>query len=371
MSDRPFSYFDLGPAGPTGIAELMPGVRNLFDYLELQAGERVLVLAEHSTDPLALAAIAAGAGHRLAEVHVLTLPPVSAGGFERPGLSPVVTGAYAAADVVVSCVWWAEVHTAELFFTVVPKHRARFVSLPQTATPAALATGSRFPPGLFYVIKRLAVERTVGAERIRVTTRDGTDVTFSKLTIDTDAGPMEPGMWRPWPLGGLNFYPGDTNGVLAIEESTVTGVPSDPLRVHLRDNVVVDVEGRTAADELRRFSPTGYYLRHAFIGLNPKVRLDGAPQFEREKHAGAFYLGIDGLSDGAADRSGPGFAHCDCQFDRPTITIDDEPFVDEGRLLLLDDTEVREAAARFGDPDRLLDPNPRLVLRPAHSAPRP
>jgi hypothetical protein len=102
------------------------------------------------------------------------------------------------------------------------------------------------------------------------------------------------------------------------------------------------------------------------VGLNPKVRVDGAPQFEREKHAGAFYLGIDGLTNGKPDPGAPGFAHVDCQFDRPSISVDDVPLVENGRLLVLDDPEVREAAAAYGDPARLLDPNPRLVLLERH-----
>ena len=93
-----------------------------------------------------------------------------------------------------------------------------------------------------------------------------------------------------------------------------------------------------------------------FIGLNPRVRLRGGAQFEREKHAGAFYLGIDGLDpDGRPDRSGPGHAHCDCQFDRPTIDVDGEPLVVDGHLLVLDEPAIREAAAAFGDAAALLD----------------
>jgi 2,5-dihydroxypyridine 5,6-dioxygenase len=146
-------------------------------------------------------------------------------------------------------------------------------------------------------------------------------VTFRRMRFDEDAGPLEPGMWRPFPVGGVNFYPDASDGVLIVEESTVTGVPEAPVTVELRDNVVTDITGGVDADRLRRFGPTGYYLRHAFIGLNPRVRLRGGTQFEREKHAGAFYLGIDGLTpDGRPDRSGPGHAHCDCQFDRPTMS---------------------------------------------------
>jgi hypothetical protein len=126
--------------------------------------------------------------------------------------------------------------------------------------------------------------------------------------------------------------------------------------------VVRKIEGGIAAEQLRRASPDGYYLRHALIGLNPKTRLAGGTQFEREKHAGAFYCGLDALRDGAPVTTTPGFAHCDCQIDRPTIHVDGEPFVEDGRLLLLDAPEIREVAARFGPPDVILDDNPLMIL---------
>jgi hypothetical protein len=200
------------------------------------------------------------------------------------------------------------------------------------------------------------LERSVGASEMRVRTRHGTDVTFRRMRFDQDVGPLEPGMWRPFPVGGVNFYPDVTDGVLVVEESTVTGVPEAPVSIELRDNVVANIAGGVDAERLRRFGPTGYYARHAFIGLNPRVRLRGGAQFEREKHAGAFYLGIDGLGhDARPDRSGPGHAHCDCQFDRPSIDLDGEPLVVDGHLLVLDEPAIREAAAAFGDPAALLD----------------
>jgi hypothetical protein len=61
-------------------------------------------------------------------------------------------------------------------------------------------------------------------------------------------------------------------------------------------------------------------------------------------------------------RSGPGHAHNDCQFDEVTLTLDGELFVDRGRLLLLDDPQVRELAEAWGPADVLLDPNPRMII---------
>lgn len=191
-----------------------------------------------------------------------------------------------------------------------------------------------------------------------MTTPAGTGLRFGGLRFDTDNGPIaSPGTWSPFPYGGVNWYPEFTAGVAVVEESTVTGVPASPLRLHFENNKVVKIEGRDARD-LEIFSPSGYYVRHAFIGLNPKVRGLEAPQFEREKRAGAFYFGIDALD--VVDRSGPGHAHCDCQFDLCTVTVDGQTLVDDGRLLALDDPGVRSEASRFGDRDRVLATNPRL-----------
>ncbi|MFF9077700.1 hypothetical protein ACF1A9_36450 [Streptomyces sp. NPDC014872] len=365
----PFSYLDTPTAAPLSISELMPGVYNLLEYAAVAAGEQVLILAEHGTDPVVIQAIAAAAAYRNAEVHVLSLPPFSAGGWDAATPSPLPASAHAAADVVISLTWWGEVHTTQLFFNEIAKQKARFVSLHQTATAAALATGARFPLELYFALEARAYARITAAQEIRVTTALGTDVTFRAFTTPGHPStPLTSGMWRPFPYGGANFYPDQTDGVVVIEESTVTGVPAERITLELAGNRVTAIEGSAAAAELRRYAPNGYYMRHALIGLNPKVRSAGGTQFEREKHAGAFYFGLDGLTtQGTIDRNGPGHAHCDCQFDAPTITLDGERFVDNGHLLLLGDPEIHQLAQKFGPAEVLLNPNPRLVLPPRYS----
>ncbi len=300
----PFSYFDTPTAAPLGIVELMPGARNLMDYAGVRSGEKVLILTEHTVDPVVLQALSAAAAVRGANVHVLSVEPFSPGGSDpgNPGQASIAEAAHGRADVVITCTWWAEVHCQPLFFSQVAQKNARFVSLHMAATAACLNTGARLPPEVFYAIMRRAAEIMGSGEAIHVTTAHGTDLTFSDITLTPDDGPLTPGGWRPFPYGGVNFYPGDCNGVFVVEDSTATGVPEEPLTVTMEDNRVAKIEGGVAAEQLRRFGPKGFYMRHALLGLNPKVRLDGGTQFEREKHAGAFYLGIDGLTDdGAAD----------------------------------------------------------------------
>lgn len=358
----PFSYLDLPTAAPLAIVELMPGARNLMEYARLKSGERVLILTEHTVDPVVLQALAAAAAYRDADVHILSVAPFSPGGVDRENPSAIPAAAHAEADLVVACTWWAEVHTRSLFFSEVAQRDARFVSLHMAATASVLATGARTPPELFYAILRKAHAVLESGSEVRVTTPAGTDITFHEITPTPDDGPLEPGGWRPFPYGGVNFYPGSTDGVFLIEDSTATGVPEEPVRVRLEDNLVTEIEGGREADQLRAYGPGGYYMRHALLGLNPKVRIAGATQFEREKHAGAFYLGIDGLTDGTAEPANPGHAHCDCQFDRPDVWVGDEQLVRDGNLLLLDDPEIQETAARFGPPEILLDSNPQMIL---------
>ncbi|MFB8037281.1 hypothetical protein ACFC5Z_30980 [Streptomyces sp. NPDC056004] len=358
-----FSYLDTPMAAPLSITELMPGAYNVMEYTAVAAGEQVLILTENSVDPVVVQALAAAAAYRNAEVHVLAVPPFSAGGWDSERPSPMLSAIHAEADVVLSCTWWGEVHSDRLFFDEVAKRKARFLSLHQTATASALATGARFPLELYFALEAKATAQLAAASEIRVTTAAGTDVTFRDFATSGHHAPLIAGMWRPFPYGGVNFYPNRTDGLLVIEESTVTGTPAEPTTIELTNNVVTAIEGATAATELRHYSPRGYYLRHALIGLNPKVRSSGGTQFEREKHAGAFYLGLDALTEeGEPDRSGPGHAHCDCQFDKPTVTIDGTPFIEDGRLRLLEDPEIRELAACFGPADVLLDSNPRMVL---------
>lgn len=356
---EPRSYAEMSPPGPGVMPLLIPGAKNLIDYLSLAADEYVLVLAEHSVPPEVIGAIASVATLYGGDVSVLSVDPWKPGGMGTTDPSPIVVAAWEAADVVISCAWWAEVHTGPLFFTELRRLGSRLAALHQTATLGAFTTGARFPPDIFYEIKRRVLDRVVGSSEIRVTTAHGTDIRFAEMRFDTDNGPLEePGSWSPFPYGGVNWYPDDTSGTVSIEESTVTGIPTDPLILRFESNRVVDVSGGIEVRDLELFAPDGYYMRHAFIGLNPKVRVKGAPQFEREKHAGAFYFGIDSLD--AADRVGPGRSHCDCQFDRPTITVDGELLVDRGRLLTLDHPSVRSAAAKHGNPDLLLSDSPVL-----------
>jgi 2,5-dihydroxypyridine 5,6-dioxygenase len=272
------SYFDLGGSSATGIVELIPGARNLLDYAAVKRGDLVLVLAEHSVDQLVIQAICAAAAYREANVWVLSVTQFSAGGWDREYPPREIEQVYAQADVVLGCTWWGEVHTAPLFFSVAPKYKARYVSLHMTATASQMVTGARLPPDVFYAIKAKLIEQCQGST-MRVTTPQGTDVTFRDLNVEPadTAGPARPGAWTVFPYGGMNFKPSDSEGILIVEESTASGIPEERTTITFKDNLVAAIGGGIAAEQIRRFGPNGYYHRHAMIGCNSSGKSTPGP----------------------------------------------------------------------------------------------
>lgn len=373
---NPFTYFDTPVGAPVGIVELMPGVRNLYKYAQLQPKEMVLILTEHNVDSLVIQAFAAGAAFFGAQVAIMSIEPWSPGGYDRENPHPISVAAHGEADVVVSLGWWSEVHSDPFFFPEIAKKKARFVSLHMCATAACLNAGARFPVEVFYAIMDKVYPIVANGKEYRVTTKQGTDLLYREYGVTpSESGGLKPGNWRPYPYGGINIYPGKTDGVLLAEESTVNGVPDVAFALHFRDNILTGMEGGRAVQETLTYGPNGYYMRHALFGLNPKVRIHGAAQFEREKHAGAMYMGIDAIVPPGIDRAhpdqppilrgdtvGPGHAHNDFQVDRPTITIDGQVIIEDGNLLALQDPDVIKAAEKFGPADVILDPNPQLIL---------
>jgi 2,5-dihydroxypyridine 5,6-dioxygenase len=202
-----------------------------------------------------------------------------------------------------------------------------------------------------------------GAKTIRYTTACGTDVTFEGPQGVSYGKPLEPGNWAIFPPMGINFYPDNSNGVLVPDETALTGSLSSPIKFTLENNFITKIEGASGAERnsIETFCNGKYYLRHSVVGLNPKVRMVNAPEFERERAAGTTYLGIDGTGPlGQIDRTKPGFSHLDMIFDTPSVYIDGKEIVKDRRLLLLDDQELLESAKKYGDPKKVLAQTPFL-----------
>jgi leucyl aminopeptidase (aminopeptidase T) len=349
-------------SNPYLLPQLMEAASNCVqNYCQVQSGEKVLVVAEPDTDPLVVASFASAATLAGAEVAVITVAPFSAGGSVKGQPSDMLVGAFEQSDVVIACTYFEFAHAEHTFFSHIFSGDKRVCSVLMGATPGALVTGGRFPVALFNEIAERMYRKMEKCEKVRYLTDSGTDMVFEGIQGLTYSRPLTKGKWSIFPQMGINFYPETSNGVFVFDESTLTGRPRQAIKITVKDNYATAVEAGARADQeiIERFANGRYYVRHTVIGLNPKTRMNNAPQFERERAAGTAYLGIDGTGPGGvADLSAPGFSHLDVIFDTPTVYVDDEMVVDRRKLLILDDPELTEIASRYGDPQRILAQNP-------------
>lgn len=239
-----------------------------------------------------------------------------------------------------------------------------------------------FPTDLLRVVADRFIARLVdAAERgaeFRLTNPWGTDVRFTVLP--GDVGPFA-GIVRPRPdekwfnklnhdrlirsIAGVGVTQ-TCEGTFVTTYCTALGGQLEPaVRAHLEDGFVVDAEGGPAAArlmEMVRKEPAGV---HAILfGMNPRyVPFRGGRYVDRNAGAGTgqghMALGGAGLFYRKGEWGTVGRNHLQLgDVPKVSLALGEEWVIKDGRLLVLDDPEVRKAAAAFGDPDELLRPFP-------------
>jgi 2,5-dihydroxypyridine 5,6-dioxygenase len=279
----------------------------------------------------------------------------------RNSPSDLIVSACKEANLIVALTYFEFAHSEKTFYHTFFGTKTRVCSLAMAASPGCLIAASKFPMQLYFEISNRVARIIRGSKSIRYVTTEGTDLEFLDLAALVNSAPITAGGWDVFPPIGINFYSKSTNGTLVFDESTITGIPTRPIKLFLKDNLVEDMEGGVEAerDALRAYANGKYFVRHAVVGLHPKLRIANAPQFERARAAGVAYIGLDGTGpSGQIDRAGPGFSHLDCILNTPTIYVDDKMLVRDRKLLVLEDPEIVELAKSYGDPKRLLAQNP-------------
>ena len=351
-------------SNPYILPQLLEATKNCVEnFCQVKKGERVLIVSEYDTDPFVVSAFAASAHQSGADIAMMTIPPLAVGGWVKNKPNDMLVSAFESSDVVIACTYFELAHNERTFFSKIFSGKSRVCSVLMGSTPGSLISAGRFPLPLYCEIGERASRIVKNARMIRYTTASGTDVTFEGPKGVSYGKPLEPGNWAIFPPMGINLYPENANGVLVPDETALTGRLSSPVKFTVENNFVTKIEGASGAerDAIETFRNGKFYVRHTVIGLNPKVRMVNAPEFERERAAGTTYLGIDGTGpSGLIDRTKPGFSHLDMIFDTPSVYIDGEIIVRDRRLLLLDDPDLLQIASKYGDPKKVLAQNPLL-----------
>ncbi|MEN2738366.1 hypothetical protein ABCS02_11290 [Microbacterium sp. X-17] len=253
---------------------------------------------------------------------------------------------------------------------------------------------NRFPRELHDLINKKAWDpvwaRGKGA-KVRITDKEGTD--FSYTLLEDYWTTVAPTTWFAEDpcIGHLMYHPGPPINPLQDASGVIKGTlthfskPYPQLTATLEKGKIVSVEGgggygegwRALLEETEdlqydQFPGKGlFWLWEVAVGTNPWVRrpskIDtistGGTEWERYR-SGVIHLGFGTAGPSEAENNagklGHPYGHLHVHLMWPTVEITAadgtvEVPIKDGRLAALDDPEVRELAAKFGDPAELLD----------------
>lgn len=222
-----------------------------------------------------------------------------------------------------------------------------------------------FPVEVARLIDQKTWALVEGAKEFRITDLEGTDLTIRFSDEEWK-------MFRSGRGSGLLFKPGhlgmpfrsakDMSGVIVC--SSIAGGPVVPIKLTIKDGRAVAVEGGGRFGEVLRKNleelPDAGRLATYTVGTNPKAYRP--TMWERMSGSGRIFAWRFGRQRSGAIHQGLGSAYPNdkwkiirhMEFYFTTLIADGKKVIDRGHLVALDDPEVRQLAAKFGDPDEVL-----------------
>lgn len=307
----------------------------LQESVKLEPGENVCIVSD--TNTAEIGEVMAGSATAIgAESVLMVINPRKTHGIDPP---EIVAAAMKAADVIIQPITYAITHT--------------------TATKEALEAGARLlvMRGVtkdlmlngavnadYYEIDRVSelvrLKMTEG-KQVKITSPSGTDLS---LSIDGRTGIMltglvkGPGTFAAMPDGEAAIAPveGTTEGTIVIDNSMDSlGILDEPIRLTVEKGRVTNIEGGNSAKKLEQLineSDEGARNIAEFaIGTNPQARLVGN-MAEDKKLLGSVHMAIgDSHVIGGTVESN---LHLDGLLLNPTVFIDGDCVIDEGKLLI-------------------------------------
>lgn len=347
------------------------GIRNYVqNWAQVEEGEEVIVVADSYANEEVVNQVAAEATAQGANVVVtwIDFNPIQA-----QGGGPIIDEALTAADKMLRLTF-ATSHDRGTQIAIM-EHGLEMYSVANPHDPEFFTQeAAKYPVELVLEIEKKALEITRGGSEIHVTCEKGTDVTatynpedwggdFGTVPADKPGPGTYPATF-PGAIAGV-LPPQETEGVVYYDAFSGVGVAEEePIKLTFEDNFCTDIEGGRAADELADIVegvPNAGFCEEFMFGLHPKVRdapLDQKPiPNEAERRYGNIHIAIGNMrcfSMYPFEETGGVELHLDGFVLDPTIEIDGEPVVKDGKLTFLDAPDIRETAAKFGDPDQLL-----------------
>jgi 2,5-dihydroxypyridine 5,6-dioxygenase len=363
--------------------ELLQGCRNaLIDYMKIQPGNEVVILNElgSAVDPFVVHCLASVTQEIGAAPHILWTSKLAKGWWQE--LSPVVRAAIGYADVVVQNI--SSIGKTHMLDLMLEKKVRRFRNYASDFATMS-SDWARFPVEVQDYLERKVNTMLIEAGTYRVAADDGTDISgeiSKRLTA-----------WRRdlKRSGGMNvsFPPSvfrasdslNANGVIMVYSTYPwgarrVGLPEirfqNPVKLVIENNYVVHIEGGWEAELYRklfeeqatRIGQRSYYVDSWHSGASPRAFVPFDPRVDPDRfdhlahnHECWFHFHLGGLSQKEGSKSQV-VDHINAVCMNPTVYLGGQKVWEKGHLTAWNDPELREIAARYGDPDVLFAPRP-------------
>jgi len=392
--------------------------------LGAKAGDKILLICEITNDPLVIAAIRNASLEIGAEFNVIELNG-------SPKITDPVATEETYVDKRPDQLWpdwiWKAMETANIVavgygievHTITQgirkwfaDRKIRMVRFPYFTPEMLELSGVSYPDELFEAINKMVWKQVYGARAIHITDPLGTD-----LTVRLDAGYWgrvknayqdfvtdEAGVVWPGHIMIVPFFSREKASGKLVSD-TLHGGHIPETSVVIRDGRYVEVAGSgTFAEYLRKVKqqyagirlpgapgPGADFLMEISLGTQPKASrspsegLGGMARFgsfaEGRKRAGVIHVSFGTPTSQFVEHQETStelldflkqhnliMQHMDAELYHATYTADGKPIVENGRLLILDDPEIRQIAAKYGNPGELLSLD---WIPPLHGADEP
>lgn len=177
-----------------------------------------------------------------------------------------------------------------------------------------------------------------GSKSIRVTTKLGTDITFTvgmSEFFGKDGGSFDyPSAYGNLPEGEVSFGPQTAEGVYIVDASYPgLGLLKSPITFKVKGGIAYEITGERSdevKERLDRVGPKAYKVAELGIGLNPKAEIIGII-LEDEKVIGTVHVALGNNLSYGGDNDVP--IHLDGVIKDPDVYVNGKKIMDNGRFL--------------------------------------
>jgi len=314
------------------------------EMFQVKKGETIAITADTSTnrqisEGLAAAAYAAG-GIPMVIYTPSAREDGQAGMPDWP--AKALTAALCEVDV------WIELNApiilySEIWETAMAKNKKlRYIIIGDSSIESMVRVFTDFDIKLLGKLLHRVKDMAQVAQKIRVTSQNGTDVTYetdSNYLFDLDDGDYSKPKFGTAP-GYVNIVPktGSMNGTIVFDELMNADLHKGSVSFEMEGGKITKVIGGKEAEKFAGYlaafeDPNMYKISHHMIGLNPKIHSLCGEIVEDERIWGGVDFGFGHTSPMDMPPNGqPAKSHFDGIIAKTTIYFDDQIIVKEGKV---------------------------------------